>query len=178
MKFLQTAALTGLVIAAVVVLALEPAAGAGVEKNVAPCSKAIIGAGNTEGAVMTSAGPVTIRRSDLVNMSRTANGELVGKVPLLVEGDKPVTVSVPPALRERVHLYYGRIVGRDGKPTTSFYRADGYGETEFRPCIGNPRTAWPGGLRIEGSAPVHLLVHEGEGGEAVVLKLGRPAARG
>ncbi len=42
MKFLRTAALTGIVIAAVVVLALEPASGASTDKNVASCNDNVL----------------------------------------------------------------------------------------------------------------------------------------
>jgi hypothetical protein len=37
---------------------------------------------------------------------------------LLVAGHAAVKVSVPPALRKRVFLYYGRYLDRDGHPTT------------------------------------------------------------
>jgi hypothetical protein len=177
MRFLKTAAVTGIVIAAVVVLALDNASGAGKEWNEAPCSKAILGSGQPgwrdEAAF---AGPVGVGAGSLTQMQRTGDGEFVAKVPLLVEGTKPVTVSVPPDLRKRVFLYYGRIEGRDGKPTTSFAGARGYGETEFRPCPAKPRTIWPGGLRIKGNAPVRLLVHTGGGAKPLELKLGRPEA--
>jgi hypothetical protein len=175
MKVLKTAAATGLVIAAVVVLALEPASGAATGWNAAPCSKAILGSGGPEWrSESVVAGPVAVGKGALALMSRTDGGELVGKVPILVQGQEPVTISVPPALRKRVFLYYGRIEGRDGKPTTSFGAARGYGETEFQPCPGRPRTIWPGGMRIVGTAPVSLLVHTGGGAEPVELLLGRP----
>jgi hypothetical protein len=175
MKVLKMVALTGVVIAAVVVLALEPAAGAGTESNEADCSKAIIGSGKPtwlEESVF--AGPVGVSKAPLAHMSRTKSGEFITKMPLLVEGKRAVTVSVPPDLRKRVYLYYGRIVGRDGKATTAFAAARGYGETEFQPCSGKPRTIWPGGLRIKGTAPVHLLVHQGGGTAPIPLPLGRP----
>lgn len=177
MKLLKTAAVTGLVIAAVVVLALEPAAGAGTEWNKADCAKAMIG-GSGPGwrAKSTFAGPVGVMKAPLRQMERTGNGDFVAKVPLLVEGTAPVTVSVPQDLRKRVFLYYGHIVGRDGKPTTSFAGARGYGETEFQPCTDKPRTVWPGGMRIKGTAPVHLLVHTGGGAAPIPLRLGRPKA--
>lgn len=179
MKVLKTAALTGIVIAAAVVLALEPAAGAGTEANVAECSQAIIGSGKpgwrSESKV---AGPVGVAKGALRQMWRAPNGFLYAKVPLLLEGTKAVTVSVPPSLRKRVFLYYGRIEGRDDKVTTSFADARGYGETEFQPCTDKPRTIWAGGLRIEGTAPVHLLVHQGGGAEPVPLRLGRPETSG
>jgi hypothetical protein len=175
MKVLKTAAAMGIVIAAVVVLALDPASGASTEWNAAPCSKAIIGSGGPEWrSESVVAGPVAVGKGALTQMSRAKNGELLGKVPLLVAGHKAVTVSVPPDLRGRVYLYYGRIEGRDGKPTSSFADARGYGETEFRPCSDKPRTVWPGGLRIKGTTPVHLLVHIGGGAAPIPLPLGRP----
>ena len=98
-----------------------------------------------------------------------ANGDLVAKAPLLVEGHSAVTVKVPEALRERVFLYYGR--DPSGK-TISFADSPGFGSIEFRPCEDRPRTIWPGGLRVKGEGSVHLVV-EAEG-KTSVLKLGRP----
>lgn len=175
MKVLRTAALTGIVIAAVIVLALEPASGASTEWNRADCSKAIIGSGKPSWrAESRSAGPVGVSAAAPAQMSQTRGGEYEVKLPLLVEGQKAVTVSVPPDLRKRVFLYYGNIGGRDGKPTDSFAEARGYGETEFQPCTDKPRTVWGGGLRIRGSAPVQLLVHTGGGAAPMPLRLGRP----
>lgn len=174
MKVLKAAALVGVVVAAVVVLALEPAAGAGTESNVAPCSKAIIGSGKpgwrSESVV---AGPVGTAKGALRHMWRAPNGFLYTKMMILVDGRDPVTISVPRSLRKRVFLYYGRIIGRDGQVTTSFFKARGYGETKFQPCTDKPRTVWPGGLRIVGGAPVHLLVHTGDA-KPIPLRLGRP----
>src|ERR1700749_2715892 len=121
MKFFRTAVMAGLVITAVVVLALEPAAGAGTEANVAGCSQAIIGSGPAtwrSGSIV--AGPVGVNGEAMRQMSRTGAGDLVNKTPLLVEGQEEVTVSVPRDLRRRVFLYYGTLEGRDGKPTHSF----------------------------------------------------------
>ncbi len=175
MRLLKAAASIGVIGAAVVVLALEPASGAGPESNLADCSKAIVGSGSEEWRKEAAvAGPVGILKKGLAHMTRSAGGDFVAKLPLLVEGADPVTVSVPPDLRGRVFLYYGRIIGRDGKPTTSFVGARGYGATEFRPCPGKPRTIWPGGLRIKGRAPVRLLVDTGTGAAPIPLRLGRP----
>jgi hypothetical protein len=177
MRFFKTAAIMGMVIVAVVVLALEPASGASREANKAPCSKAILGGGHPAWlAEAAFAGPVGVDVASLSHMSRAGRGELVAKVPLQVAGSAPVTVSVPPDLRSRVFLYYGRIEGRDGKPTTSVFAARGYGETEFRPCPAKPRTIWPGGMRIKGTGPVSLLVHTGDGAKPLKLNLGRPRA--
>jgi len=162
---------------ALALAALALGGGAPADANVAPCGKAMIGHGPAgwrgESVV---AGPVGVRRHPLDAMSPTRNG-FVAKMPLLVEGRAPetVTVSVPPALRSRVFLYYGRVLGRNGQPTTLFSEARGYGETEFQPCADKPRTIWPGGIRVKGNKPVRLLV--GVEGEAPVpLRLGRPQA--
>jgi len=63
MKLLRTAALTGIVIAAVVVLALEPASGASTDKNVASCNdNVLIGHGKAEWRSESNvAGPVGVR---------------------------------------------------------------------------------------------------------------------
>jgi hypothetical protein len=170
MKLLKTAALTGIVIAAVVVLALEPASGASADKNVASCDNVFIGHGNAAWRGESSAaGPVGLRRWPLRQMSAMKNGDLVTKSPLLVEGNEAVTVKVPEALRERVFLYYGR--GSDGR-TISFAGSNGFSEVEFRPCEDRPRTIWPGGIRVRGAGSVHLVVEAG--GKQSVLKLGRP----
>jgi hypothetical protein len=148
--------------------ALALGAGSGAESSVAPCDRAMIGHGPADwrrGSV--SAGPVGVIRQPLHSMEQTRRG-LVAKMPLLVEGREPetVTVSVPPALRQRVFLYYGA-------PST--FAADrGYGEIEFQPCANKPRTIWPGGIRIKGRKPVHLLVSVEGRPEPVPLRLGRP----
>lgn len=111
------------------------------------------------------AGPVGVRRHPLSQMSRTRKG-LVAKMPLLVEGREPdtVTVSVPPALRKRVFLYYGDAL--------SFAEDRGFAEVEFELCGNKPRTIWPGGIRVKGTAPVRLTVKAD--GESFPLRLGRP----
>jgi hypothetical protein len=81
---------------------------------------------------------------------------------------------VPPRQRHRVFLYYGRLLGRDGNPTTTIGRARGFSEVVFEPCVDKPRTVWPGGIRVKGRGPVRLLVSvEGAPG-AIPLRLGRP----
>ncbi|HVW46748.1 MAG TPA: hypothetical protein VHA76_06830 [Solirubrobacterales bacterium] len=171
MKLLRTAALTGIVIAAVVVLALEPASGASTEKNVATCAdNVLIGHGKPgRRSESSSAGPVGMPRWPLRQMSAMKNGDLVTKAGILVEGDVPVMVKVPEELRERVFLYYGR---GPSHRSVSFADSNGFSEVEFHPCEGRPQTIWPGGLRIRGEGSVHLVV-EAEG-KTSVLKLGQP----
>ncbi len=175
MKFLRTAAVTGLVIAAVVVLALEPASGASTAKNVATCAdNVLIGHGEAGWrSESNSAGPLGVPKWPLREMGAMKGGNLVTKAGVLVEGSAPVVLKVPESMRERVFLYYGR--GPKGG-SISFAESPGFSEVEFHPCEDRPRTIWPGGLRIKGNGSVHLVV-ETEG-EQIPLKLGRPQARG
>lgn len=170
MKVLKTAALAGIVIAAVIVLALEPASGASADKNVASCHDVLAGRADAGWRQESSvAGPVGVTRWPLREMSKMADGDLAGKVPVLVEGHSAVTVKVPAALRERVFLYYGRA---SRNKTISFADSNGFNSIEFRPCEDRPQTIWPGGIRVHGTGSVHLVV-EAEG-KTTVLKLGRP----
>jgi hypothetical protein len=164
-----------LVVAAVVVFFGDFASGQGqpVAANVAACRNVLVGHGDPQWrSESVVAGPVGVVRRPLRKMWRAPSGNLYTKMGLLVEGHEPVTVSVPAALRNRVFLYYGQMTGRDGKPTTSFADTPGYAATEFRPCSDRPRTIWPGGVRIKGTAPVHLTV-EAEG-RSMPLRLGKP----
>lgn len=164
-----------LVVAAVVVFFGDFAFGQGpaADSNVAPCQKAIIGHSDaTWRSESVVAGPVGVAKRALRQMWRAPSGNLYAKMGLLVEGEAAVTVRVPAALRKRVFLYYGQMTGRDGKPTTSFADSPGYGATEFHPCTDRPRTIWPGGVRIKGTAPVHLTVEAA--GRKLSLSLGRP----
>lgn len=136
--------------------------------GVAPCETAMIGHGSAdwrEEAVV--AGPVGVVQRPLGAMQRTKKG-LVAKMPLLVEGRAPETVrvSVPPALRGRVFLYYGA--------PSSFAEDRGFAEVEFQLCDDKPRTVWPGGIRVKGEAPIHLDVFVDGRSRPFALKLGRP----
>ncbi len=158
--------------AALLLVALAMALAGPAAANVAPCDKAVLGSGPSDWKQRSlRAGPVGVFEDPLGHMSRTAHG-LVAKMPMVVEGHAQVTVSVPPALRKRVFLYYGNILDRQGHPTTAFQNASGYPEVSFEPCA-RPRTPWPGGIRIVGTKPVHLTVRTG-GGETFRLRLGRP----
>lgn len=138
------------------------------DSAVATCEQAIIGHGSADWRrESVVAGPVGVQRPPLNQMSRSAKG-LVTKMGLLIEGREPeaVTVSVPPSLRGRVFLYYG-------KPTT-FAHDPGFAEIEFQLCGNKPRTVWPGGIRVKGEAPVRLNVFTQERPEPFILRLGKP----
>lgn len=147
---------------------------AAAESNLAPCDKAAGGSGVDDWRQRTiTAGSVSVFKQPLAHMTRTRNG-LITKMPMLIHGEAPVTVSVPPRLHGRVFLYYGNFTGRDGQPTTTINRAHGYEETRFEPCHGRPRTPFPGGIRVKGTAPIQLTIAvEGEG-ESYKLRLGKP----
>ena len=118
------------------------------------------------------AGPLGVLEHPLSHMSRTHNGQLVTKMPALVEGHDPVTLSVPQRLRDRVFIYYGFHEGPEGQRSTGL-DGPGFSEVVFEPCTDKPRTIWPGGIRIKGRAPVRLLVRSGTG-ESFALPLGKP----
>lgn len=162
-------------LAAVALLATAmPAVGTPPESNLATCDDAILGEGPDDWrARAITAGPASVFKQPLARMTRTQNG-LVAKMPVLIRGRAAVTVSVPPALRGRVFLYYGRIIGRDGKPTTTVNHARGYGETRFELCPGRNRTPFPGGIRIKGTAPVWLTIQAEDETTAHTLRLGKP----
>jgi hypothetical protein len=160
---------------AVALAALTLGANSTAESNVAPCEKAVIGHGSADWRRESLvAGPVGVRRNPLRDMS-LQNGWYTTKMPLLVEGRAPetVTVSVPPRLRHRVFLIYGEVRDRDGNPSSSFRNTRGYRETEFQLCDDKPRTIWPGGIRVKGDGSVRLLV-TAPGHPPVPLPLGRP----
>jgi hypothetical protein len=118
------------------------------------------------------AGPIGVLEHPLSHMSRTANGQLVAKMPALVEGHAPVTLSVPRRLRNRVFIYYGFHEGPDGRRSTGL-DGPGFSDVVFKPCTDRPRTVWPGGIRVKGSKPVRLLV-QADGSPPVPLVLGKP----
>jgi hypothetical protein len=143
------------------------------ETNVADCEQTAGGAVPNWRSASDVAGPLGVLDNTLQHASRTHNRQFLAKMPLVVEGNRTVTLSVPPPLRNRVFLYYGRVIGRNGQPTTSFSQSAGYSETEFRPCDRRV-SAWPGGMRVRGTGPVHLTVTvEGRPG-SIPLRLGRP----
>jgi hypothetical protein len=123
------------------------------------------------------AGPFGVRRGALRQMTETRNGQLIGKMPALVEGHEVVNLIVPERLRDRVFLYYGFFNGRDGRRTTRIAGAPGFSEIVFVPCEDRPRTIWPGGIRVIGRGPVSLEVLFARNGPPAIrlpLPLGRP----
>lgn len=146
-------------------------------ENVAACDPLVTAMGSGPAnwrQLSEAAGPLGVFRDPLRHMSETGTGQLLTKMPVIVAGHEPVTLSVPPRLRHRVFLFYGLYFGKDGTRSTTFVDSPGFSSIEFQPCENKPRTAWPGGVRIKGRAPVHLTVSTGEGAKPILLRLGRP----
>jgi hypothetical protein len=156
------------------------ASGASVRIQEATCEKGPVTAGSGSPdwrRTSLDAGPVGVLEHPLSHMSRTRNGQYVAKMPALVEGQEPVTLSVPPGLRHRVFIYYGFHEGRNGRRSTAL-DGPGFSEVVFHPCTDRPRTIWPGGIRVKGTQPVRLLVQPEAGQTPLPLVLGRPRALG
>jgi hypothetical protein len=146
-------------------------------ENVAGCDRQVttIGSGpDNWRKVSELAGPLAVFRDPLRQMSEAGNGQLMTKMPVLVARGVPVTLSVPDRLQSRVFLYYGLYFRRDGTRSTTFLDSPGFASIEFQPCDAKPRTAWPGGVRIKGRAPVHLNVTVAGSSSPTRLRLGRP----
>jgi hypothetical protein len=160
-------------------LLLGGSAGAAVDRTqVAGCegTEVTIGSGPRDwprGAEL--AGPLGVFERPLREMSETGNGQLIAKMPVLVDRGPAATLSVPQRLRHRVFLYYGRMVGRNGERTTRIGAAPGFSKVRFEPCGDRRRTAWPGGIRVSGRAPVRLTVRVDGDPDPIPLPLGRPA---
>jgi hypothetical protein len=83
------------------------------------------------------------------------------KVPIVIEGHEPVTVSIAPADRAHTRL----VVGRAGRFVEVV-------EVTFIPCRDRPETWWPAGFVLRNRQPVELFVRQG--GEAPQpLQVGR-----
>jgi hypothetical protein len=83
------------------------------------------------------------------------------KVPVVVEGHEPVTVTIAPADRERARLV---VITPNG-----FVEVVG---ARFIPCRDRPETWWPAGFTLRNRQPVELLVQQG-GAEPRRMQVGR-----
>jgi hypothetical protein len=147
---------------------------AGTQEATCETGPVIAGSGSAEWRrTSLDAGPLGVPEHPLSRMSRTRNGQLVAKMPALVEGQAPVTLSVPRRLRNRVFIYYGFHEGSDGRRSTGL-DGPGFSEVVFHPCTDRPRTIWPGGIRIRGTRAVRLLVEAEGSTDPVRLMLGKP----
>jgi hypothetical protein len=92
--------------------------------------------------------------------------DYVTKIPVVIEGQQIVTLSVPASERRRVSLIYRRaIFGAHKVP-------NGDSSITFVPCSGSKLTAWAGGLILHDRSEVHLEVTVA-GREARTISVGR-----
>ena len=83
--------------------------------------------------------------------SSRAHGLLIVKTPTLVAGHRPVTISIPRALRYRAAIL-GVHPGRRG-----------YARVTYVPCTDKPRTVFAAGFLLRDRRPISLLVKVGDG---------------
>ena len=96
-----------------------------------------------------------------------SSGPILGtKVPVVVEGTKPVGMSIAPADRARA----GLVVAIQGGP---------YAEVRFVPCRDHARTGWPAGWVLRDREPVRVTVKEpGEPASELLVGGGSPSTTG
>ena len=96
----------------------------------------------------------------------------VTKVPIVLEGNREVTIWVPEAERERIGMVYGtRMMIEAG----DFSRLSAT-ETSLRliPCSNRSRTSWPGGFVMTTRQPVTVHVAFEGAEESYELVVGNP----
>ncbi len=110
-----------------------------------------------------SIGPFGISRRSFRQGAYETNGSLYGiKTPMVVAGQRPVTISVPGEERDRVG-----ILGVHPQPS--------FASVTYVPCPDKPRTVFAAGFELRDKRPFTLLVEVG-GGPARELVVGGPAA--
>jgi hypothetical protein len=95
-------------------------------------------------------GPFGLSGPDFHESPR-AYGLLIVKTPMLVAGHRPVTISIPRALRYRAAIL-GVHPGRSG-----------YARVTYVPCADKPRTVFAAGFLLRDRRPISLLVKVGDG---------------
>jgi hypothetical protein len=80
-------------------------------------------------------------------------GDLITKMPIIIEGDSGAIVWIPRQERDRVALLFGKI--RHKGP---YEIGDGYARVRFEPCTDRERTGFVGGLVLRDRQPVTLKV--------------------
>lgn len=91
---------------------------------------------------------------DFGSAHRSGNGgDLITKMPVIIEGDSGATIWVPREERDRVAMLFGKI------PASEPYEIrDGYAQVRFEPCTDRERTGFVGGLVLRDRRPVALKV--------------------
>ncbi|MEZ5078911.1 MAG: hypothetical protein R2725_15885 [Solirubrobacterales bacterium] len=98
-----------------------------------------------------SVGPFGISRRSFLQDAYEADGPLYRiKTPTILEGHRPVRISIPPEQRFRVGIL---VVDPD----------EAYGSVTYVPCDDRPRTAFPAGFLLRDRKPITLRVQVGKG---------------
>jgi hypothetical protein len=105
------------------------------------------------------------RGRDFRSAFRGGQRRPVTKVPVLVEGQKVVTIAIAPADRARAGLLVG------GTPKNGSRHP--YARIRLVPCRDHVSTWWPAGFKLADPAPVVVLVSTGKASVASV-QVGRP----
>jgi hypothetical protein len=80
-------------------------------------------------------------------------GDLITKMPVIIQGDAGATVWIPRDERDRVALLFGKIAASE-----PYEIRDGYVQVRFEPCTDRERTGFVGGLVLRDRRPVDLKV--------------------
>jgi hypothetical protein len=110
------------------------------------CENAMGGAKAPQPSMTTSAGPVGFYgtgRNFLTPHYKRA------KIPIVIEGHAPVTLTI--ATRDREHA--ALLVGIRGSWAPRF-------AVRFVPCPNQPRTWWPAGFQLRNRERVHVIVQQ------------------
>ena len=91
---------------------------------------------------------------DFASAQRSGDsGDLVTKMPVIIEGDSGATIQVPREERDRVALVFGKIPGSE-----PYEISDGFARVRFEPCSNRARTGFVGGLVLRDRRTVALEV--------------------
>jgi hypothetical protein len=103
-------------------------------------------------------------------------GDLVTKLPVIIEGLSGATVWVPRTERNRVALLFGHTPTQgegDG-----YLIEDGYAKVRFEPCADKRRTGWPGGFVLKDQEEIVVKVRLDGANRVTIVTLGRlPASK-
>jgi hypothetical protein len=95
-------------------------------------------------------------------------GDLVLKLPIIIEGNSGATVWVPREERHRVALLFGKIEAKE-----PYSIDEGYARVRFEPCKNRKRTGFVGGLVLRDRRQVVLRVRVHGRGQTDSVTLGR-----
>lgn len=103
-------------------------------------------------------------------------GDLVTKLPVIIEGLSGATVWVPRTEQDRVALLFGHTPTRG--EDDEYRIEDGYAKVRFEPCADKRRTGWPGGFVLKDRENIVVKVRLDGANRVTIVTLGRlPASK-